>query len=145
MEETNKETSVVADYYSGYQELELQAAETHVKKARNALLLVGGLSLILNLVVLGTMDSLSGWPLAIAIGITLAFVGLALLTAKQPFTAIILGLVIYIGLWIVDIVVTGPEQLLKGLLMKGIVIYFLIMGLKHAREAERLRKEIRAK
>lgn len=144
MEETPKPTeeNVISDYYSGYQELELQSAQSQIKKARNALFAVAGLTLVANLIVLGSTDELGGAPLAIAIFISLVFAGLALLTAKAPMVAIIIGLLLFIGLWVLDIIVLGPEYIVRGIIFKAAVIYFLATGIKHAKEAERLKKEI---
>ena len=64
------------------------------------------------------------------------------LTKKQPLTAIIIALVLFSGLWISDIVLAGPENIYKGIVVRVIILYFLIKGIKHAREAERLRKEM---
>jgi xanthosine utilization system XapX-like protein len=133
---------IISDYYQGYQQLELQSAETQVKKARNALFVVAGLTLIVNLVLLGSQAQFDSFSLVIVLLVTIIFAGLGLMTKKQPFAAIIIGLSIYVGLWILDIVVLGSEQFTRGLFLKGIIIYFLIKGLKHAREAERLKKEI---
>ncbi|MDP4264704.1 MAG: hypothetical protein Q8941_19410 [Bacteroidota bacterium] len=140
--QNDTEKDIISDYYQGYQELELQSAETQVKKARNALFVVAGLTLVVNLVLLGNQDQLDSFQLVFVLVLTAIFTGLGFLTKKQPFTAIIIGLVIYVGLWILDIIVLGSEQLIRGFLFKAIIIYFLARGLKHAREAERLRKEI---
>ncbi|MBN8673049.1 MAG: hypothetical protein J0L56_02880 [Chitinophagales bacterium] len=71
------------------------------------------------------------------------FAGLGFLTKKQPMTAIIIALILFLGLWIFTIIVIGPEQIYKGILVRGIIVYFLVTGIKHAKEAERLRKEIK--
>lgn len=135
-------TNQISDYYSGYQQLELQSAETEIRKARNALLVVAALTLILNLIVLGQADALSGTPLLITIGVSAIFAGLAFWTKQQPLSAIIVALVLYVGLWIFDIAVLGPERLIKGIIFKAIIIYFLVRAIKPARYAERLRKEL---
>jgi len=138
----DEEKDVIFDYYQGYRELELRSAETQVKKARNALFVVAGLTLVVNLVQLGRLNQLNGLPLAFVLFATAIFVGLGLMTKKQPFTAIIIGLVIYVGFWIFDIIALGADQFIKGLIFKSIIIYFLAAGLKYARNAERLRNEI---
>ena len=144
MSETNQEKNqdILSDYYAGYQQLELESAETQVKKARNALFFVAGLTLVVGLIQLGGSNSLDGPSLAVLLVVTGIFAGLALLTKKKPFAAIVLGLIIYLGLWAVDVIVLGTEHLFRGILFKGIIIYFLVKGLKHGREAERLRNEL---
>jgi hypothetical protein len=140
--QNDSEKDVISDYYQGYQQLELESAETQVKKARNALFVVAGLTLVVNLIQLGGMDQLTIIPVAFVLLITAIFAGLGFLTKKQPFTAIIIGLVVYVGLWILDIAVLGAEEIGKGIIFKAAIVYFLIRGLKHARDAEKLRKEI---
>lgn len=137
-----QEEDVLSNYFEGVQKLELESAEAQVRKARNALFVVAAITLIVNLFMLNQSDSLSGFPLILVLVMTATFAGLALLTKKQPFTAIIIALIIYIGLWVLDIVVLGPEYIIRGALLKGIIVYILINALKHAREAERLRKSM---
>jgi len=134
--------NIISDYYEGVQQLELESAEAQVRKARNALFVVAGLTLIVNLIYLSKANALYGAPLYIAILITLLFAGLALLTKKYPFSAIVIGLVIYVGFWIFDIASNGFQGFLGGIIAKVIIIYFLVKGLRYAREAERLRKQL---
>lgn len=141
-EKNNEPENVVADYFEGYQQLELQSAESNIKKARNALFVVAALTLVANLIQLSMTDELNSVSLIIVLLLTGIFAGLGLLTKKHPFTAIVIGLIVYVGLWVFDIIILGPEYLVKGILVKGIIVYFLITGLKHAREAERLKKEL---
>ncbi len=142
---TPPEENVVSNYYEGYQELELQAAQNQVRKARNALFVVAGLTLVVNLISLNSSNSLSGLPLIFALLISAIFAGLAFLTKVQPFTAIIIALVVFVGLWVLDIAVISVEYIWRGILFRGIIIYFLITGLKHAREAERLKRELKGR
>ena len=98
--------------------------------------------LIFNLVVLLTADEFDVGAFAIILILSGIFAGLGFMTKKQPFAAIVIGLVIYVGLWIFDVIVSGPEQLFRGIIVKGIIVYFLVTGLKHAREAERIRRDL---
>ena len=44
--------------------------------------------------------------------------------------------------WALVIIGGGLVYLYKGILFRGLVIYFLVKGIRHAREIEQLRKEI---
>jgi len=134
--------NVISDYYEGYQQLELQSAEHRVKKARNAIYAVAALTIIGSLIMMGVGDTFTPEGLIIVLVIAGIFFGLGLFTKKQPLTSIIIALVLYVGLWIFDIVALGAEMIYKGIIVKGIILYFLITGIKHAREAERIRKEL---
>ena len=137
-----QDQNVISDYYQGYQKLELQSAETEIKKARNAIIAIAVLIILGNLIVMAANNSFTSLGIIIMLGIAAIFTGLAFLTKKQPLTAIIIALVLFSGLWISDIVLAGPENIYKGIVVRVIILYFLIKGIKHAREEERLRKEI---
>ena len=137
-----QDQNVISDYYQGYQQLELQSAETQIKKARNAIIAIAILIILGNLIVMAANDSFTTLGIIIMLGIAAIFTGLAFLTKKQPLTAIIIALVLFSALWISDIVIAGLENIYKGIIVKVIILYFLIKGIKHAREAERLRKEM---
>jgi hypothetical protein len=143
-ENTNQgaQETVISDYYTGYQELNLQSAETMIRKSRNTIFVVAALVVVGNLILMAATDSFNAYSLAITIVIAGIFIGLGLYTKKQPFTAIMIALVLYLLLWASDVVVGGVQYLYKGILVKGIILYFLIKGLQHAREAERIRREL---
>jgi hypothetical protein len=139
-----EDKNAIADYYEGYQKLELGSAEARIKKARNAIFAIAVVFLVSELIGMAAADALTTAGLVITAGIAAIFVGLGFLTKKQPLTAILIALVLFVGLWILAIIVTGPEQIYKGILVRGIIIYFLVTGIKHAREAERIRKQMNA-
>ena len=139
-----QDQNVISDYYQGYQKLELQSAETEIKKARNAIIAIAILIIIGNLIVMGVNNSFTTLAIIIMLGIAVIFTGLAFLTKKQPLTAIIIALVLFVALWVSDIVIAGIQNLYQGIVVKAIILYFLVKGIKHAREAERIRKEIAA-
>ena len=139
-----KQEEILTEYYTGYQQLQLESAKSEVKKARNALFFVAGVSLLFTIVTMLTADTFEIETTVVLFVVTGIFAGLGLMTKKQPFVAIIIGLILYVGLWLVDIALAGTENIYKGLLVRCIIIYFLIKGLKHAREAERLMKELKS-
>jgi hypothetical protein len=138
------EENVLADYYEGYQQLQLQAAETNIRKARNALFITAGIILVVNLAMLASADALYMETVVIIVSIAAVFTALGFLTRRQPFTAILIGLILFVLIWIIDIAVLGPEQLIRGILFRGIIIYFLASAIRPAREAERIRKELQS-
>ena len=139
-----QDQNVISDYYQGYQKLELQSAETEIKKARNAIIAIAALIVVGNLILMSIDNSFNTVSIVIMLILTGIFIGLTFFTKKQPLTAIIIALVLFIGLWISDIVLAGVEYIYKGIIVKIIILSFLIKGIKHAREAERIRKEIAA-
>lgn len=139
----NESENVIADYLEDSNQLELQAAENNLKKARNAIFVIAALILIGNLLVMAMSDTFTTLGLAIALVIAGIFVGLGFMTKKQPLGSVIVALVLFVALWVVDIVELGTDYIYKGIVVKGIIVYFLVTGIKYARETERLRKEMK--
>ena len=139
----NEPENVISDYLEGVNELELHAAENNLKKARNAIFAIAILILIGNLIMMAASDSFT--PLGIVIALLTAgiFVGLGFMTKKQPLGSVIVALILFVALWVLDIVILGADYIYKGIIVKGIILYFLATGIKYARETERLRKEMK--
>ena len=135
--------SVISDYLEGHNQLELQSAENNLKKARNAIFAIAALILIGNLILMAASDTFTTIGLVIALLAAGVFVGLAFMTKKQPLGSVITALILFVGLWVLDIVMLGPEFIYKGIIVKAIIIYFLVTGIKYAKETERLRKEMK--
>ena len=138
-----QEQNVIADYYEGRQQLELQSAASNLKKARNAIFVIAGLILVGNLIMMGVSDTFDTVGLIITLLATGVFIGLAFMLKRQPLPSVIIALVLFVGLWVVDIVMLGPDYLFKGIIVKAIIIYFLVTGIGYAREMERVQKEIK--
>ena len=132
----------IADYYDGMKKLEMQGHESGIKKARNALFFTAGLFLILEII----QANASGVPWTpLMIGIVVVEVGvfvlLGLWTKSKPFTAIIVGLILYLLIWVVAIItVPGGRGFYGGILVRIIVIGILISALKPAKAWEDLKK-----
>ena len=67
---------------------------------------------------------------------------MALLAFKEPLAAVIIVTVIVAGLWVYIISITGAKGAISGFLVKAIVIYLLISGIKSAKNAQRLKREV---
>jgi flagellar biosynthesis protein FliP len=134
--------NIISDYYERYQKLELQSAENQLKKTKNAIFAIAALLVIGNLITMAASDTFTVTAFVISLAIAAIFVGLAFLTSKKPLTVILISLALFIALWILDVAVIGLQQIYRGILVRGIIIYFLITGIKHAREAERIRKQM---
>jgi len=127
----------IADYYDGLKQLELQGYEAGVRKARNALFVTAVLTFIGELISI-ELTGLTFTPVLVGIALVEAaiFVGLALWTKKKPYTAIIIGLAVFIGLWILAIVGSGFRGAIGGIIVRIIIISYLISALKPARAWE---------
>ena len=135
-----KETEL-ADYFDGMKKLEMDGLQNGIKKARTALYVTAALIFISELVSV----SMSGTTItAIVIGIALVeagiFVGLAQWTKTKPYTAIITGLIVFIGIWIFAIATIGTRAIYGGIIFRAIVIYYLVSALKPAKAWEDMKK-----
>jgi hypothetical protein len=73
--------------------------------------------------------------------ISIVFLLIGSWAAERPFSALVLGLVLYVGLllyWISE----GQTRPAAGIIGRIVIIGFLIKGISSAREAEELKKEI---
>jgi hypothetical protein len=112
-----------------------------VRQARNALFFIAGVQFIFGLVSMYLMeDVILKWTnFGIMIFISALFIVLALWTKKKPYTAIMTGLVIYCLLLLID-VFYQPSSIIKGVIMKVIVIIYLVKGLNNAKETQQIQK-----
>lgn len=139
----NESENVIADYYDNYQDTQKELLAIEMRRIRNALLtiaIIAFLSEFLGLLRLNSVDFMS--ILAISI-IPALILGLAFLAPIQPMPAVIIAAVIVIGTWVWVIAMIGAQGMLMGWLVKAIIIYFLIAAFQHAREATRIRKELK--
>lgn len=132
---------VISDYYEGVKDLEMQGHETGIKKARNALFITAALLLVSELIQ-ASSTNFEFTPLLIVfivieVGI---FVGLALWTKSKPYTAIIIGLILFILLWILTIALTDISAAFRGILVRIIIIASLASAIKPAKAWEDLKK-----
>ncbi len=135
--------NIVADIYDGYNDTQREVLAIEIRKARNKLFTVAAVLLIFNLLAV----MISGIPISYVIGDILLFpvifLGLGFLATKEPLVATVLGILIMIGYWIYIAVALDISFLLKGWLGKAIIIYLLFAGLQNAREAHRIRQDLK--
>ena len=131
----------IADYYDGVKKLEMEGYETGIKKARNALFVTAALVFIGELVSAG-VSGIGITPLLIVIALVEAgiFVGLGFWTKTKPYTAIIVGLILFILMWAIAIVIAGGRAAYSGIIVRIIIISYLVNALKHAKAWEELKK-----
>jgi hypothetical protein len=150
MDQNDKQENVIADYVDGVKQLEMEGYETAVRKARNALFFAGGLFFLGEMIAMYRAD-LGFEPLTFAIALIEAgiFIALALWTRKKPYTAVITGLIVFLGLIALSAVsygiLEGSTGVLKavfsGIIVKVAILYSLIRPLKEAKALQQAKKE----
>jgi hypothetical protein len=133
--------NAISDYYDGVRELEIQGYESGVKRARIVLFVTAGLMLVGELLS-AFIYNITMTPTLIGIVLVESafFVGLALLTRRKPYTAIMIGLIVFIGLWVLAIIGSGFRAAIGGIIARIIIITYLIRALKPAREWEEAKR-----
>jgi uncharacterized membrane protein YoaK (UPF0700 family) len=131
----------ISDYYEGVKKLEMEGYETGIKKARNALFVTAALVFIGELVSAG-VSGIGITPLLIGIALIEAgiFVALGFWTKTKPYTAIVVGLILFILMWVAAIALNGGMGVYSGIIVKIIIISYLVSALKHAKAWEELKK-----
>jgi hypothetical protein len=79
---------------------------------------------------------------AIVFGIAAAFFALFVWSRFQPFAAAIVGLVLFISIWLMDII-ADPTMIAKGILVKIIVIAVLVKAIQAGSEYRKLQAQQR--
>jgi hypothetical protein len=122
-------------------ETQLFIFKSESKKAKNMIFGIAAVLFISEM--LGMMMSsgaMTGELLAAALLFPMIFLGLGLLALKQPMSAIIISVVVFIAILVITYMVAGPRSLVSGLIAKGIIIFCLIGGFRNAKEAEKAKR-----
>ncbi|MBL0154217.1 MAG: hypothetical protein IPP93_12290 [Chitinophagaceae bacterium] len=132
-----EQQDVIADHFEELKQIEMMGYEPKIRKARNALFVVAVL-LLLGEIISANANNIPFSPLLLLIvGLECgSFVALGFWANTRPFTAITLGLVLFIGLWVFAIVATGFQAAIGGILIRIIVITYLVSALKDAKAWE---------
>ena len=138
-----KNENEIADYVEGIKKLEMQGYETGIKKARTALFVTAALVFVSELVAAGA-SGIGITPLLIGIALFEAgiFVALALWTKTKPYSAIIVGLILFILMWVAAIFLNGGKGIYSGIIVKIVVIVYLAKALKDAKAWEETKKNL---
>jgi hypothetical protein len=145
----NEQPSVIADYANEMLQIEMQAYERAVRKARNALYWAGGLIFFWEMVAMFRDNEgfdIASFILALIIGGT--FVALAVWTKKKPYTAVVTGLAVFIAYLALVVVINGlvygSEGILKaligGIIIKVVILVNLILPIKDAKALQEAKK-----
>jgi hypothetical protein len=122
--------------------IRLEEMEDAVIKARNTLFAIGALTVIPYLITAIQSEQMA----VIVIGILLAmcYLGLALWSGKQPFPAILTGMILYVSMWVLYCIL-DPSNIYRGIIYRIMAISALYYGFNAARDYERKKKQGDAK
>jgi len=132
----------VSGYYENYSETQKEVLATEIRRTRNSLYTLAAIVFASDLLGLFMLDIFVWQSILVILIVPVILVGLSFLASKEPLTAIIIASAIIIGVWVYTIIQLGAGAAITGWLVRAIIIYFLIAGFQHAREAMRIRKEL---
>jgi hypothetical protein len=132
----------VSGYYENYSDTQKEVLAIEIRKTRNVLFTIAAIVFASDLLGLAILNAFVFEAILIILIVPAILIGLGFLAVKEPLTAIIIAAVIIVGVWVYTIIAVGGSAAITGWLVKAIIIYFLIAGLQHAKEAMRIKKEL---
>lgn len=119
-------------------EFSTEVYDKHIKNARNILFGVAAVQLITALVSIYITAGHVIWPAQIIpLSVAVSFFLLGLWTRRQPFTAILLALIMYMAIWIANSIYDS-SYIYKAIFFKVIILVYLVKGLRDARGAQEM-------
>ena len=127
----------------GAMKFQLQNLEKKIYNARVTMWVIAGLTFLVSIITYIFYPETEDALLLLIINglVSIVFLALANLANQKPFTALSVGLILYILLLLYGLI-DGQGNLFGGIFIKILVIVFLIKGVNSAREAEEMKKEI---
>jgi hypothetical protein len=116
----------------------MEGYDKHIRNARIILFILAGIFLLGIFSVMPFDDNPLKLVMAgIMVLFAAAYIALAFWTKKKPYTAILIALILYISLQVLSFLLQ-PASIFQGWILKIIVILLLLLGLRNAKESQRL-------
>jgi hypothetical protein len=135
------ESSFAEDTY--FKETQLDIWQYEKKKTMQAIWAIGGVLLASDLLALLMANALTVSALIYILVLPALYVGLGLWAQKQPLAAAITASLLFAAIVALSIYAYGAGSSVSGLLIKAFVIFFMISGFNHAREAEAAKRNLK--
>jgi len=142
-DQPGNDQEIVSGYYDDYKQTQAEIFAVESKRVRNSIFWIAGLFFASDLLGLAIANLVSPETLLYALLFPVLFIGLGLLSTRQPMLSIALAMVLFAGIIILSIVVYGGVGAIKGILVKAIIVYFLLAGFQSAKTAEQAKKDMR--
>lgn len=131
-----------SNIFDNHFETQKEILAIEIRKTKNILITLAVIVFGSDLLALVIANAVILTTLLIILIVPLLLFGLSLLASKEPMTAMVAAIIIMLGIWTYTIVVTNGSAAVTGWLIKAVIIYFLIAGYGHAKEANRIKKEL---
>lgn len=132
------------DYSEVYRAQELKQLNKRLRKTRNILLAsaagVAGGALVFWIM---QGNSFTGKKFLFYLLLSLGLVVLAIISKKKPYKALVSALVLCIGFWTAEVLLSKTDDLLiEGAIQKLFIVSMLVSCMHTSREAELIRQEL---
>lgn len=117
----------------------LKSANKKVKNGKTVLYVLAGLNVLAGIIEMVRYEDIAA--LVASLVLAVIYLVLAAWSDKQPFAAILTGFIIYITIQLLSVIL-DPINILSGIVLKIIIITVFIKGIKSAREAQDVLKEL---
>ena len=131
----------ITEYYEGVKQLEMQGYESGIKKARTALFVTAAILFVGELIAASIAEepfTLLFW--AIILMQSGIFVALGFWTKTRPYAAVIIGLIVFILIWVLAIAFSGFRGAIGGIIIKIIIIVYLAKAIGPAKAWEETKR-----
>ena len=123
-------------------EMDKEEYERGIRKARNALFIVGALMFVVDMVMLAAQrDALGNDEIMITVVLDVvilaAFIALGIWSKRKPYTALVIGLILFCAIQLLA-AIGDPVSLVKGIIVKIFVIAALVSGIRKAKQLQEL-------
>jgi hypothetical protein len=139
MEQQTPPTEPAEESIFNEEDYSMEGYDKHVRNARVTLFVVAGLFLLSIFLLKDLEETARNIMIGLVVILALVYVFLGLWSTKQPFTAILIGLILFLCLQVFN-AFEDPSTLLQGWYLKIAIPLFLIMGLRNAKDIQDRRK-----
>ncbi len=143
MTDTQSESQIVSEVYDNHIEVQKEVMEIEIRKTRNKLFTIAVVIFLFDLLALLIVNIVTPKTLLIILFIPVIIAGLGLLANKEPMIAMIVSVIIIVGIWVYTIVISKGTAAISGWISKAIIIYLIIAGFQSAKEATKIKRELK--
>jgi hypothetical protein len=143
MTDTQPESQIVSEIYDSHNDVQREVMEIEIRKTRNKLFTIAVVIFLFDLLALLAANLVTSEALLIILVVPVIIAGLGLLANKEPLIAMIVSTIIIVGIWVYAVVITNGTAAISGWISKAIIIYLLIAGFQSAKEANKIKRELK--
>jgi hypothetical protein len=133
----------VSEIFDNYNETQREILAIETRKTKNKLIIIAVVIFLFDFIAISVLNLLTVSAIGSILIIPVIMGLLALLANKEPLLSMILATLVLFGIWIYTIAVLGVGAAKIGLLSKIVLITLLLTGFQNAREAQRIKRELK--